>query len=90
VFPEGTRSRAGKMGVFRPGIGLLAKEAGVRVLPVGLRGLYDDGGWFHSGKVEVRVGEMVPAPTEETDLAEWTRELERRVRELVEEGVSLL
>jgi long-chain acyl-CoA synthetase len=41
VFPEGSRSRDGKMHEFRGGIGLLAKEAGAAVVPVGLRGLYD-------------------------------------------------
>jgi long-chain acyl-CoA synthetase len=41
VFPEGARSRDGRMHPFRPGIGLLAEETQAAVLPVGLRGLYD-------------------------------------------------
>jgi long-chain acyl-CoA synthetase len=71
VFPEGTRSAEGKLARFRPGIGLLAKECGARVLPVAIRGLgelkADHGRWFRSGKIEVRVGEplrIFPAETE--------------------------
>ncbi len=61
VFPEGTRSAAGKLAQFRSGIGLLAKQSGARVLPVALRGVGElkagDQRWFRSGKIEVRVGE---------------------------------
>ena len=39
VFPEGTRSAEGTLARFRGGIGLLVKQSGARVLPVGLRGL---------------------------------------------------
>ncbi len=34
VFPEGTRSKDGKVGEFKPGAFLLAKSAGVDILPV--------------------------------------------------------
>lgn len=69
VFPEGTRSAEGKLARFRPGIGLLAKQSGTLVLPVALRGLGElkasGERWFHSGKIEVRVGDPLRlAPTE--------------------------
>lgn len=69
VFPEGTRSAAGKLAAFRSGIGLLAKQSGAMVLPVALRGLGElkagDRRWFRSGKLEVRVGEPLHiSPTE--------------------------
>ena len=51
VFPEGTRSAEGKLAPFRPGIGLLAKQCGAMVLPVGLRG---------AGRVEGRPAALVP------------------------------
>jgi len=43
VFPEGERAPRGQMHMspFRPGIGLLAKELNVPVVPVKLRGLYE-------------------------------------------------
>jgi long-chain acyl-CoA synthetase len=63
VFPEGTRSAAGQLAPFRPGIGLLAKQAHAPVLPVAILGLGElkakGHGWFRSGKIEVRVGEPV-------------------------------
>jgi acyl carrier protein len=91
VFPEGSRSRDGRMHGFRPGIGLLAKEAGAAILPVGLRGLYELTGaeeprrrWFHAGKIEVVVGAVVGAADEASDPAEVTARLEAAVRGLVE------
>jgi 1-acyl-sn-glycerol-3-phosphate acyltransferase len=41
VFPEGTRSRTGKLGPFRPGVGLLAVRSGLPVLPVRISGTYE-------------------------------------------------
>jgi long-chain acyl-CoA synthetase len=43
VFPEGVRAPRGQMHMssFRAGIGLLAKELGVPVVPVKLHGLYE-------------------------------------------------
>lgn len=38
VFPEGTRSRTGKMLPPRPGVGLLARKAGLPVVPAVIRG----------------------------------------------------
>ncbi len=75
VFPEGTRSAAGKLAAFRSGIGLLAKQSGAMVLPVALYGLGElkagDQRWFRSGRLEVRVGEPLRIlPTEsETEIA---------------------
>ena len=61
VFPEGTRSADGKLARFRPGIGLLAKQCGVPVLPVALAGLGEIKAakkrWFRSGMIEIRVGQ---------------------------------
>jgi long-chain acyl-CoA synthetase len=63
VFPEGTRSAAGQLAPFRPGIGLLVKQAHAPVLPVALIGLGElkaqGRGWFRSGKLEIRVGEPI-------------------------------
>lgn len=41
VFPEGTRSRSGKLGAFKRGSLLLAFKAGVKVVPVAISGSYD-------------------------------------------------
>jgi len=53
-------SAVGELAPFRPGIGLLVKQAHAPVLPVALIGLGElkakGRGWFRSGKIEVRVG----------------------------------
>jgi long-chain acyl-CoA synthetase len=69
IFPEGTRSAEGKLAPFRPGIGLLAKQCGAKVLPVAIRGLGElkagQKRWFRSGAIEVVVGRpLTLAPTE--------------------------
>jgi long-chain acyl-CoA synthetase len=60
VFPEGQRSADGTLLAFRSGIGVLAREAGARVLPVALLGLgpmrQRTRGWFRSGILKIRVG----------------------------------
>jgi long-chain acyl-CoA synthetase len=93
IFPEGTRSRDGKLHSFRSGIGLLAKESGVPVVPVALIGLGElrtaEGGrglrWFRSGRLAVRVGASVSVEdgVEPSHLAEA---LEQRVRRLLSGG----
>ncbi len=40
IFPEGTRSRDGKMARFKRGVGYLALQAGVDVLPLYLKGAH--------------------------------------------------
>ena len=87
VFPEGTRSAAGELARFRGGIGLLVKQSGAAVLPVGLRGLGElkaaGRGWFRSGRIEVRVGEPIRFGPEVSEAA-ITERLHAEVERLVE------
>jgi long-chain acyl-CoA synthetase len=73
VFPEGTRSEAGKLARFRPGIGLLVKQSDTAVLPIAIRGLGElkarGRGWFRSGTIEVRVGEPLRFAPDATETA---------------------
>lgn len=89
VFPEGTRSAEGKLASFRAGIGLLAKESGVPVLPVAIRGLGElkvkGKGWFRSGRLEVHVGESIEFAPEATE-AEITERLHAEVEKLLGGG----
>jgi long-chain acyl-CoA synthetase len=87
VFPEGTRSAEGHLAHFRPGIGLLVKQAHTAVLPVAILGLGElkirGRGWFRSGKIEVRVGEPVRFGPEQSEAAITERlhlEVERLLR----------
>jgi len=87
IFPEGTRSRDGRLHGFRPGIGLLAAESRVPIVPMALVGLGElrasGARWFRSGKIELRIGRAIAAATDETDPAELTATLEETVRALV-------
>jgi long-chain acyl-CoA synthetase len=85
IFPEGTRSRDGRLQRFRPGIGLLAEESRVPVLAVALMGLGEiraaNARWFRSGRLSVHVGDAI-AIEEGTDPAELTARLEESLRRL--------
>jgi long-chain acyl-CoA synthetase len=73
VFPEGTRSAEGVLANFRPGIGLLVKQASTVVLPMALQGMGDlktgKRSWFRSGTLEVRVGEPIRFAATESEAA---------------------
>ncbi len=60
LFPEGTRSIKGTLQPFKLGIGLLAYELGVPILPAYIKGAYESfpkGSRFpNPGRVEVRFG----------------------------------
>jgi long-chain acyl-CoA synthetase len=85
IFPEGARSRDGLLHPFRPGIGLLAQQSRVPVVPVALIGLGEMRGgktrWFRSGRLEVRVGEAmaVEGAAEPMQLAARLEESVRRL-----------
>lgn len=60
IFPEGTRSGDGKMGPFKPGIGLLVAESDVPVVPCYLQGTHRAMGKGSSfprpRRIELRIG----------------------------------
>jgi 1-acyl-sn-glycerol-3-phosphate acyltransferase len=64
IFPEGTRSRDGRLGPFRRGGFFLALESGAPIVPVTIRGtreLMPKGQWFaRRGTVRVSFHEPVP------------------------------
>jgi long-chain acyl-CoA synthetase len=86
VFPEGTRSAEGTLARFRGGIGLLARQSGAMVLPVGIHGLGElkaaGRGWFRSGKIEVHVGQPIRFAPEETE-TQITERLHAEVERLL-------
>jgi long-chain acyl-CoA synthetase len=63
VFPEGRHTVDGKMNPFRAGIGLLANNLGIPVLPMRITGLFEvkqAGKKFaRPGKISVRIGQPV-------------------------------
>jgi 1-acyl-sn-glycerol-3-phosphate acyltransferase len=82
IFPEGTRSREGRLQAFRRGGFFLALESGAPVVPVTIRGtreLMPKGQWFaRKGKVEVVFHDPIPVtgytPGTMPDLMERVRE----------------
>lgn len=65
LFPEGTRTRDGKIGPFFPALLTAAIEAGVEILPVAIYGSRQvmprgSGFLFRPALVEVRIGSPIP------------------------------
>jgi long-chain acyl-CoA synthetase len=85
VFPEGLTSEDGQMTAFRAGIGLLARQLNIPVVPMYLDGLFplkqQNRILARPGQVRVTIGKPVEFSAEQ-DAAEITRTLEQRVREL--------
>jgi long-chain acyl-CoA synthetase len=83
IFPEGTRSPDAKLHPFRPGIGLLAQQSGIPVLPIALVGLdqMKKSGWLRSGHLEIRLGEAIPIDNHSTP-TELTQNFEAALRHL--------
>jgi long-chain acyl-CoA synthetase len=85
IFPEGHTTEDGHIAPFRAGVGLLAKQLNIPVLPIRLAGLFDlrqaNRILTRPGHVQVTIGTPVRFSPDQ-DSNEITKELERRVREL--------
>ena len=86
IFPEGTRTRDGEIGPFRPGFTTLAARSNAAILPVAIEGAFQV--WPRTkkfpglGKIRVRYGQPIPhAEIAGRDERELLAEVERRVRE---------
>jgi 1-acyl-sn-glycerol-3-phosphate acyltransferase len=90
MYPEGGRSRSGGLGEPRPGVGRLALESGVPVVPVAIHGSLGVRGWrrLRFPKVTVQYGEpmtfdVLAEPSREQQLAVAGAVFER-VRDMYE------
>jgi len=66
VFPEGTRTRTGRVGTCRKGVFFLARDLGVPIVPVAVTGMYETmrkGSWILRPGYTVTVHVMAPVPT---------------------------
>lgn len=85
VFPEGKHTTDGKMNPFRSGIGLLAQNLGIPVLPMRIDGLfeYKQAGkrFAPPGKISVKIGKPISLPPN-TDPAEIASRLQKKVEDL--------
>ncbi|HET6342628.1 MAG TPA: 1-acyl-sn-glycerol-3-phosphate acyltransferase, partial [Gemmatimonadota bacterium] len=95
VFPEGERSMDGRLLPFRHGIGVMARELHLPIVPCGAAGLmailpkgshWARGCWLGRAPVAVRFGRPLPAPGPDDDPARVVAEVQRRIEPLVEEA----
>ena len=89
LFPEGTRSRDGEPGRFKPGVGMLVAETHVPVVPCYLRGAHaafpPHARFPRPVRIEVRIGTprmFAEIPNERNGWQEIADQLETAVREL--------
>jgi 1-acyl-sn-glycerol-3-phosphate acyltransferase len=65
VYPEGSRTRDGQLGEFKPGFALIAKRAAVPIVPVAIVGAYEC--WPRTrrfprpGRIRLEFGRVIPA-----------------------------
>jgi long-chain acyl-CoA synthetase len=85
VFPEGDLTPDGKLQPFRAGIGLLAKNLELPVVPIRIDGAYEvreaRSRFNRPGRIRVHIGEPIQFPAS-SEPEEITRELEQRVATL--------
>ncbi len=85
MFPEGTRSKTGVMRDFKTGAFELARDAGVAVIPIVIRGSSDalpKSGFVLQGKHQITVTVLPEVPVSEVEAMDTT-ELTAHVRGLI-------
>jgi 1-acyl-sn-glycerol-3-phosphate acyltransferase len=85
IFPEGTRTRDGEIGPFRPGFTALAVRAKAAILPMAIDGAFEafprTRKFPGPGRIRVHFGEpILPSEFSGRDERELLAEVERRVR----------
>ncbi len=92
VYAEGGRSRSGKLGEVKPGIGRIALESGAPVVPVAIHGSASVRRWkrLRFPKVTVQFGEPLSFPVEATPDRDRQLEVAREIFAPVREMYGVL
>ena len=95
LFPEGTRSRDGRIGAFKPGIGMIVAESDVPVVPCYLRGTHaalpPGRRWPGPARISVSIGSPLTFSAATNDRTGWLKisdQLATAVRTLAGEQPS--
>ncbi len=93
MFPEGTRSRDGRIGPFKSAIFVPVIDAGVPVVPVALDGpgrIIPPGGFrARPGKIRVAIGKPIPTDgLERQDRRQLAQRVRRRIVEMRQEQLA--
>ncbi|HMA62513.1 MAG TPA: AMP-binding protein [bacterium] len=81
IFPEGTRTKTGKVGAFKKAFAILGKELNVPIVPVAISGAYNampPGSHFPKFKTRIYVRFLPPIEPEDKDVDQIS-ELTRKV-----------
>lgn len=84
LFPEGTRSKTGKLGEAEAGIGLIAYKANVPIVPVAITGTNGKGLF---PKFTIRFGKPIPAgdPKDKKLMATLPTQIMSEIQKLLDE-----
>ncbi len=88
VFPEGTRSRDGNIKEFKKGVGIIAKELNIPLVPVAIMGTYEmlPSGKFFPKPAKVRISIGNPLYPGDKDYDEIVKRLYEEVVKLLNAG----
>jgi long-chain acyl-CoA synthetase len=88
VFPEGRRTRDGKLQGFRPGIGMMAVRLRIPVVPIYIAGMFEvysrEDSWPKTGPVHVSIGNPMRFPAD-TRIEDATQAIRDAIVKLAEE-----
>ena len=95
IYPEGTRSPNGELQSFKPGLGLLAYEAGVPIVPAHISGTYEalpkGKSLPRKSKISVVFGELIVPDCPDGSAAEGSkREIYREIADEVRSRIEQL
>ena len=93
IFPEGTRSKDGRVGKGKTGVALIAAKSGADVLPCGI--IFEGEKLHFRSKLTLRFGKVIPAEEIAVDdasprsLKEVKKHIMGAITELVEGGADM-